>query len=81
MNASARGRAQPTPAAGPAASPQASKPGQRSFDDLGTPLDEVTFCVIDLETTGGDAATCAITEIGATKVRGGERLGNFRTRS
>ncbi len=25
---------------------------QRSFDDLGTPLHSVTFCVVDLETTG-----------------------------
>jgi DNA polymerase-3 subunit epsilon len=29
--------------------------GQRSFDDLGSPLSEVTFCVIDLETTGGSS--------------------------
>src|SRR6478752_5643114 len=44
--------------------------GQRSFDDLGEPLREVTFVVVDLETTGGSAATDAITEIGAVKVRG-----------
>src|SRR2546427_544919 len=25
---------------------------QRRLDDLGTPLSEVTFCVLDLETTG-----------------------------
>jgi len=29
---------------------------QRSFDDLGTPLSEVTFVVIDLETTGASPA-------------------------
>lgn len=52
---------------------------QRSFDDLGTPLADVTFCVIDLETTGGSAADCAITEIGAVKLRGGECLGTFQT--
>jgi DNA polymerase-3 subunit epsilon len=52
---------------------------QRSFDDLGTPLREVTFCVIDLETTGGSPADCAITEIGAVKLRGGECLGTFQT--
>ena len=51
----------------------------RSFDDLGTPLCDVTFCVIDLETTGASPATCAITEIGAVKVRGGECLGTFQT--
>ncbi|HRW38216.1 MAG: DEDD exonuclease domain-containing protein [Acidimicrobiales bacterium] len=52
---------------------------QRSFDDLGTPLHEVTFCVLDLETTGGTAADGGITEIGAVKVRAGEELGTFRT--
>jgi DNA polymerase III subunit epsilon len=52
---------------------------QRSFDDLGTPLRDVTFCVIDLETTGGSAKDCAITEIGAVKFRGGECLGTFQT--
>lgn len=52
---------------------------QRSFDDLGTPLHEVTFCVLDLETTGGTAADGGITEIGAVKVCGGERVATFRT--
>ncbi|MCB0962749.1 MAG: hypothetical protein KDA98_05495, partial [Acidimicrobiales bacterium] len=52
---------------------------QRSFDELGTPLREVTFCVLDLETTGGTAADGGITEIGAVRVRGGEQLGTFRT--
>ena len=54
-------------------------PLQRSFDELGTPLHDVTFCVVDLETTGGSPATCSITEIGAVKVRGGECLGRFQT--
>src|SRR4051795_13334629 len=52
---------------------------QRSFDDLGTPLHDVTFCVVDLETTGGSAVDCAITEIGAVKLRGGRCLGTFAT--
>jgi DNA polymerase-3 subunit epsilon len=52
---------------------------QRSFDDLGTALCDVTFCVLDLETTGGSPQTCGITEIGAIKVRGGEVLGTFQT--
>lgn len=52
---------------------------QRSFDDLGQPLHEVTFCVIDLETTGGSPSTCGITEIGAVKLRGGECVGTFQT--
>ncbi|MCB1039223.1 MAG: DEDD exonuclease domain-containing protein [Acidimicrobiales bacterium] len=52
---------------------------QRSFDDLGTPLHEVTFCVLDIETTGGTAADGGITEIGAVKVCGGDVVGTFRT--
>ncbi|BAN02223.1 DEDD exonuclease domain-containing protein [Ilumatobacter coccineus] len=52
---------------------------QRSFDELGVPLCEVTFCVLDLETTGGNRNDDMITEIGAVKVRGGERLGTFQT--
>jgi DNA polymerase III epsilon subunit-like protein len=52
---------------------------QRSLDDLGTPLHQVTFCVIDLETTGGRRNEDSITEIGAVKIRGGERLGTFQT--
>ncbi len=51
----------------------------RSHDDLGTPLHEVTFCVVDLETTGASARTCEITEVGAARFRGGERLGTFQT--
>jgi DNA polymerase-3 subunit epsilon len=52
---------------------------QQSFDDLGIPLHQVTFCVIDLETTGGSPHDCAITEIGGVKVRGGECVGTFQT--
>lgn len=51
---------------------------QPSFEDLGTPLPEVTFVVVDLETTGG-AADDTITEVGAVKVRGGEVIGEFQT--
>jgi DNA polymerase III subunit epsilon len=52
---------------------------QRSFDDLGIPLFEVVFCTLDLETTGGSPAQCAITEIGAVKHQGGETVGTFQT--
>ena len=53
---------------------------QRSFDELGRALREVTFCVVDLETTGGSPeGGSQITEIGAVKVRGGELLGEFQT--
>ena len=54
-------------------------PVQRTFDDLGTPLHEVAFCVLDLETTGGSAADCEITEVGAVKYVGGELIGTFET--
>ena len=52
---------------------------QATLDDLGTSLREVTFVVVDLETTGGSPQDCGITEIGAVKVRGGEVLGEFQT--
>ncbi|HET7326326.1 MAG TPA: DEDD exonuclease domain-containing protein [Nocardioidaceae bacterium] len=55
-------------------------PGQATFDELGRPLRDLPFCVVDLETTGGSAAGGAgITEIGAVKVRGGEVEGEFQT--
>lgn len=53
---------------------------QRTFDELGRPLRDITFCVVDLETTGGSAeGGSMITEIGAVKVRGGALLGEFQT--
>jgi len=53
--------------------------GQRTFEDMGAPLHEVPFCVLDLETTGATAADCEITEIGAVKFFGGEPAGTFQT--
>jgi DNA polymerase-3 subunit epsilon len=58
--------------------PQPGGGVQASFDDLGTPLSGVTFCVVDLETTGG-ADTDSITEFGAVKVRGGDVQGEFQS--
>jgi DNA polymerase-3 subunit epsilon len=53
---------------------------QSTFDELGTPLRDVTFVVVDLETTGGSAADgSSITEVGAVKVRQGDVLGEFQT--
>jgi DNA polymerase III epsilon subunit family exonuclease len=52
---------------------------QRTFDDLGTPLSEVTFVVLDVETTGGSPATASLTEVAAARYRGGEMLGTFQT--
>lgn len=54
-------------------------PRQLSIEEAGTPLYEVTFCVLDLETTGGSPRDCAITEIGAVKYRAGELIGSFAT--
>jgi DNA polymerase-3 subunit epsilon len=53
---------------------------QSTFDELGTPLRDACFVVVDLETTGGSPiAGSQITEIGAVKVRGGVVLGEFQT--
>ncbi|WP_067675190.1 DEDD exonuclease domain-containing protein [Nocardia miyunensis] len=57
----------------------APRPAQLAFDDLDTPLYDITFVVVDLETTGTSPDGDAITEIGAVKVRGGEVLGEFAT--
>lgn len=59
--------------------PATGVPVQVTLEEVGTPLSEVTFVVVDLETTGGTPADCGITEIGAVKVRGGEVLGEFQT--
>lgn len=56
--------------------PAAVQPG---FEDIGEPLSQTTFVVVDLETTGGSHARAAITEIGAVKTRGGEVIGEFQT--
>ncbi|MDQ2635999.1 MAG: DEDD exonuclease domain-containing protein, partial [Actinomycetota bacterium] len=60
--------------------------GQLSFADVDPLADlslrEITFVVVDLETTGGRASGDghdAITEIGAVKVRGGAVLGELST--
>jgi DNA polymerase III subunit epsilon len=61
--------------------PPGAEPGvhQLAFGDLGTPLFETTFVVLDLETTGLRPDHDRITEVGAVKVRGGEVLGELRT--
>jgi len=50
---------------------------QASLLELGTPLHDVTFVVVDLETTGGAPVEAGITEFGAVKVHGGEIVGEF----
>ncbi|MEI8241127.1 MAG: exonuclease domain-containing protein, partial [Actinomycetota bacterium] len=52
---------------------------QASFDEFGTPLHEVTFCVLDIETTGTNRGGDQITEIGVVKVLAGEQLGTMAT--
>lgn len=53
---------------------------QSTLQDFGRQLSEITFVVIDLETTGGAPHLGAgITEIGAVKVRTGVVLGEFKT--
>lgn len=51
---------------------------QPSFADLGEPLSSVSFCVVDLETTGTSPED-HITEIGAVRIHGGETTGEFQT--
>src|SRR4051812_39649959 len=58
--------------------PVLAEPIQTTLE-LGVPLAAVTFCVVDLETTGGSPVDARITEIGAVRMRGGERLGTFQT--
>jgi DNA polymerase-3 subunit epsilon len=43
------------------------------------PLDAVSFVVVDLETTGGSPVDDAITEIGAVRFEGAERVASFQT--
>jgi DNA polymerase III subunit epsilon len=59
--------------------PLSKRKGQLTLDDLGAPLADVTFCVIDIETTGASYKTCGITEIAAAKFRGGACIGEFQT--
>lgn len=64
-----------SPSVGSMADPVLAQP---MLTDLGQPLAEATFCIVDLETTGSSTED-AITEIGAVKVRGGEVIGEFQT--
>lgn len=52
---------------------------QPTLSDLGQPLVQTTFVVVDLETTGGSPEHDRITEIGAVKIRAGELLGEMST--
>ena len=52
---------------------------QGSLDDLGTPLSQVTFVVLDVETTGGSPTSASLTEVAAARYRGGELLATYQT--
>jgi DNA polymerase-3 subunit epsilon len=69
----------PLPGFAPAPPAALGVPRQQSLADLGMPLSETTFVVLDLETTGGSPGVDAITEIGALRLRGGELLGRMET--
>jgi len=69
----------PTLSAVPDPDPSRAAARQLAFDELDTPLHDITFVVVDLETTGTSPEGDAITEIGAVKVLGGEVLGEFAT--
>ncbi len=52
---------------------------QLPSQDLDSPLSEVTFVVLDVETTGGSPMMSSLTEVAAARYRGGELLGTFQT--
>lgn len=52
---------------------------QPTLEELGTPLFDTTFVVLDLETTGLSPDQDRITEVGAVKVRGGQVVGELAT--
>lgn len=59
--------------------PEPARSGQLSISDIGTDLSDVTFTVLDFETTGSDRAGGNVTEIGAVRVRGGTTDGEFQS--
>ncbi|MGH9000488.1 MAG: exonuclease domain-containing protein [Acidimicrobiia bacterium] len=61
------------------ASDAVALPGRSWTGDLATPLSEVTFAVVDLETTGTSPASDRIIEVGAARFRGGVCIGTFST--
>ncbi len=52
---------------------------QQSFDEVDTPLHQVTFVVVDVETTGGSPTMDSLTEVAAARYQGGELVGTYQT--
>lgn len=50
-----------------------------SGEGLDAPLWDVTFVVVDVETTGGSPRTASLTEVAAARYRGGEMVGTYQT--
>jgi DNA polymerase-3 subunit epsilon len=65
--------------AGPGSVVPLPGPRPRPLDAPDTPLSDVTFVVLDLETTGTVPGQSRILEVAAAKYRGGECLGTFQT--
>ena len=55
-----------------------AEPVQTVIGDA-VPIEDVGFVVVDLETTGGSPVDDAITEIGAVRFQGVERVGSFQS--
>jgi DNA polymerase III subunit epsilon len=69
--------ARPGPVGVGRAAPDRAALDRAALDGDGVDLAEVEFAVVDLETTGWSPEAAAITEIGAVRVRGGRRQGEF----
>jgi DNA polymerase-3 subunit epsilon len=59
--------------------PTSRTSGQTSGRAPDTPLWDVTFVVVDVETTGGSPSTSSLTEVAAARYRGGEVVGTYQT--
>ena len=52
---------------------------QASGEAWDSPLWDVTFVVVDVETTGGSPSMASLTEVAAARYRGGEMVGTYQT--
>lgn len=68
-----------TPEAPPKGVSTTYTPPVPSIHDHGTPIEEVVFTVLDLETTGLNSKRNAITEVTAIQFRNNEEVGKYST--